>query len=173
MSSFDAFITQQTKVTLDSDHANNYATQCYSSDALGTLDCASFVVKNLPGSVNRDAPCPFKNGLCRNNGTNLLLDTGLLDSHDHFGINTPPDQRIQMRNVMHCAPLKTEGHTSNHDIQGHTFTKYDYGPYLSGPGDNVTLLNHTFQFKSIETQYPIEREVAVANAATGLNFRLV
>lgn len=172
-SAFDAQIARQMQVSVDSDNANNYATQCYSSNALGVLDCASFVVKALPGSIDPKAPCPFKNGICRNNGSNILLDTGYIDSNDHLGVNAPPDQRIQIRNTLHCAPLKTEGHSSNHSILGHNFTKYDYGPYLSGPGDNVTLLNHTFQFKSLDTQYPDERPLAVASGATGLNFRLV
>lgn len=172
-SAFDAQIARQTQVTVNSDNANNYAAQCYSSEALGILDCASFVVKTLPGSIDPKAPCPFKNGICRNNGSNILLDTGYVDSNDHLGVNAPPDQRIQMRNTLHCAPLKTESHSSNFSILGQNYTKYDYGPYLYGPGENVTLLDHTFQFKSLDTQYPNEKPIAVANALTGLNFRLV
>ena len=182
-SGFDAQIARQTQVTVDSDNANNYATQCYSSSSSssssaaakgeGILDCASFVVKTLPGSVDRRAPCPFRNGVCRSDASNILLDTGYVDSNDHLGVNAPPEQRIRMRNTLHCAPLKTQGRSSNFSILGQNYTKYDYGPYLSGPGDNVTLLDHTFQFKSLDTQYPDEKAIAVANAATGLNFRLV
>ena len=49
--------------------------------------------------------------ICRRSSTNLHLDTGLLDSHDHFGINTKPKSRFRFRRVTECAPLRTENYT--------------------------------------------------------------
>lgn len=93
-------------------NAENYAQQCYSTESTHMFDCTSFVKDRLPGSINQDAPCPFDTKICRTASSNLRLDTGLLDSGKHFGLNMAPNERIMFRNVLQCAPLVTEGYSS-------------------------------------------------------------
>ena len=42
----------------------------------------------------------------------FYIDTGLMSSHEHFGINAPPDQRIELQEAMQCPPLTTKGFMS-------------------------------------------------------------
>ncbi|KAH8898663.1 hypothetical protein GQ53DRAFT_358234, partial [Thozetella sp. PMI_491] len=153
--------------------AENYARQCYSpaGQGSGIFDCDRFVVNQLPISINENAPCPFDSDVCRSNTSNLLLDTGYLDSHVHLGLNAPPDERILFRHVYHCAPLKTEGRSINVTIDGEDYTKYYYGSMISGPGDNLTLSNYTFQAQSLDTQYTKKKSNPQSNY--GGNFILV
>ncbi len=70
--------------------AENYARQCYTSASVG-VSCGIYVKKQLPlAVVDTNASCPFDDKLCKNVAGNLLIDTGMLDSHDDLGRNTPP-----------------------------------------------------------------------------------
>lgn len=81
------------------EQAANYAQQCYSSNHSGMLDCTSFIIDHLPSTVDTQAPCPFAGAdTCRLQSSNLRLDTGLLDSSEFFGLNSPEGQRIFFRN---------------------------------------------------------------------------
>lgn len=108
-----------------------YSQQCY-SDLPSTADCGLYVQKRLPTMVDRNASCPFDKELCSSQWDNLRLDTGLLDSNDHFGFNTPPKDRFQFRRVLSCAPLATEGFTNRTSIlmdngNSISYMKYYYG----------------------------------------------
>jgi hypothetical protein len=58
-------------------------------------------------------PCPFKDAnRCISNDTSspdiaLQLDTGLIDSHSHLGINAPLEDRLQFRRLLTCSPINT------------------------------------------------------------------
>jgi hypothetical protein len=56
--------------------------------------------------------CPFDSAICAIN-TAIRIDTGLLDSHLHFGINSKKKDRLNTRWVTECAPIKTEGYRSD------------------------------------------------------------
>ncbi|OTA81800.1 hypothetical protein M434DRAFT_61739, partial [Hypoxylon sp. CO27-5] len=115
-------------LTKSLDDAINYAQQCYSSTPSGVLDCDRFVVRNI-ATVIKDyaAGCPFASDICRDNATNIRLDTGHIDSNDYFGLNAPKNQRLSFRQVLSCAPLKTNGYTGTVTILNKTFTSYNYG----------------------------------------------
>jgi hypothetical protein len=82
--------------------AVTYSEVCYNKT--GDLpQCNLFAQRNIPIQHAADAECPFP-GLCTNH-TALSLDTGLLDSHETFGINTPSNLRVQMQRVITCAPI--------------------------------------------------------------------
>ncbi|KAK0614802.1 hypothetical protein DIS24_g11914 [Lasiodiplodia hormozganensis] len=112
--------------------ASNYAQQCYSPNTTtGSLECSIYIKKRLRTSLIGNASCPFQPGACRSENSSLLLDTGLLDSNDDFGLNAPPGQRFQYRRRLHCAPLATEGLTSKHNISSdRSYTRYHFGPTL-------------------------------------------
>ncbi|KAI0157702.1 hypothetical protein GGR57DRAFT_510667 [Xylariaceae sp. FL1272] len=99
-------------------NANNYAQQCYSNDSTGILDCGRLTTQKLPATVNTQAPCPFREDVCRSS-LNILIDSGYIDSHD-LGLNTPPSQRMHARMVIQCAPMQTQGFTSRMNAAGST-----------------------------------------------------
>lgn len=73
-------------------NAANYAQECYSGNATGSFDFTKFVKDHLPGTADDQVACPFEDGMCRSNQSNLLLDSGYIDSREDFGLNTPDSQ---------------------------------------------------------------------------------
>lgn len=106
--------------------ASNYAQQCYSTNTSGMFDCGTFVRPRIPSSVDNQTACPFAEGMCQSD-TNLRLDTGYIDSHETLGLNAPLEERFIFRNVLQCAPLVTEGYTSNISTSNGNYTTYNYG----------------------------------------------
>ncbi|KAH8901160.1 hypothetical protein GQ53DRAFT_584347, partial [Thozetella sp. PMI_491] len=129
-----------------------YAEKCYGlgDGQSSALDCAAFIQKQLPTVVSTNASCPFKDNICQSNDSNLVIDTGYLDSNDHFGLNTAPNQRFQYRDVTYCAPLQTEGYVSNFNYStDNSYTRFYYGPRLNGSSivRNATE-NLTYQYSN-------------------------
>lgn len=153
--------------------AVNYAQQCYDSplssrntdgnhDEVGVFDCNSFVIPSLTGTVDTNARCPFADGICRTENSNLLLDTGYVDSHEQLGSNAPIDERILMRQRYHCAPLRTDGFSRNMSKNGKDYTRYSYGGFMNfdRSSDAVTqngFLDYTLDVPSLASQYQRDR----------------
>lgn len=130
------------------ENAANYVQQCYSGNGDGP-DCGRFVKSHLVGvTIDENAACPFSNELCRST-ENIRLDTGLIDSHDHLGLNAPHSQHISWRRVFSCGPLVTEGYTSQENTSIGLMTLYHYGdsPGLHG------ARNYVHKAKNLETLY--------------------
>lgn len=147
--------------------AANYAEQCYSpdssrvSDSAGVFDCRYFAKDHLPSTVDNEAPCPFSEGICRSNDSNIRLDTGYLSLLNDLGVNGPPDQDIHFRAVLHCAPLESQDYTQQLYGPSHNLTAYNYGAHVNGS-------NYTYVFETIESQYNSQAENAFR--AEGKNF---
>ncbi|KAK8093473.1 hypothetical protein PG997_000158 [Apiospora hydei] len=141
------------------------ASACYANQAANVFDCNRFIVGSLPTeTADGNAACPFASDVCRDNATNLRLDSGYIDSNDHMGLNAPQDQRIFFRMVLSCAPLSTRGYKTSH-IQGNrTFVRYNYGNLI---GANYNLFDYTYAVPDRETQY---KQADATN--NGLNFRV-
>lgn len=135
-------------------NAENYAQQCYNSTgSSGMLECNKFVVDRLPTTlVNDSAECPFENKMCRNLQSNIRLDTGYLDSNDHLGSNAPANRRFAWRYVLTCAPIVTEGYTSQIVDNNMTWVKYHYGDGLVGSSDNSTTNDYIYIVPGVESQ---------------------
>ncbi|KAI0859850.1 hypothetical protein F4860DRAFT_242854 [Xylaria cubensis] len=136
-------------------NAANYAQQCYATaenSMLGALDCSFFVTKSLNFTIDNKAPCPFKNNICRDSSKNILLDTGYIDSSLHLGLNSDPDKSIRIRNVLHCAPLITEGHTTTYSTPILNYTRYNYGEEYRNTV-NISIANYTIDVKDVMSQY--------------------
>jgi hypothetical protein len=148
--------------------AAEYARKCYSNGASQGpkgLECGTFATQRLTVNITSNAPCPFDPSICKSQDQNLVLDTGLLDSHAHFGINAPPQDRFMYRQRMHCAPLVTGGYTSRFNLStDRSYTRYHYGTRWGDPlPDNFTYeksndaeieLRQT-QLKSTKSDYSI------------------
>ncbi|KAF3005233.1 hypothetical protein E8E14_003097 [Neopestalotiopsis sp. 37M] len=129
-------------------NAHNYAQQCYTVDsATSGSACNSYVESRLQISQDTGAHCPFASDICRDNSSNLILDSGYIDSHNHLGLNSPPDERILSRQVLHCAPIETAGYATSFVDGNDSYTRYNYGPNTRETGD------YTYQVSDLETQY--------------------
>ena len=114
--------------------AATYARLCYGTSQQKSF-CNQYTVPRIPWFSNANSSCPFDPEFCVFNGTAAAfeMDTGLLDSNDVFGINTPLSKRIGYRRVTTCAPLhppsrfvQPENKTGSLGIE--TFVHYYFGP---------------------------------------------
>jgi hypothetical protein len=86
-----------------SQDAAGYARACYTStDHL--LQCNSYPQKQIKWQTNTNASCPFAPGRCLGDLA-VSFDTGPIDTHEIFGVNAPPKDRITYRRRTTCAPL--------------------------------------------------------------------
>ncbi|KAI0444191.1 hypothetical protein F4803DRAFT_561064 [Xylaria telfairii] len=133
-------------------NAANYAHQVYSPSGSGIFDDTIFIKRKLATTTNREAPCPFRSDLCRSRSSNLILDSGYQDARNDFGINLRKEQSFQIRQVLHCAPLVTEGHKEQIESIQMNYTQYNYGPRYLG-NSSALQPNYTLIIKDVDTQY--------------------
>lgn len=125
-----------------------YAQQCYGNNATAQ-ECSIFVKKEIPALVSGNASCPFAGGdkICLRK-SNLRIDTGMIDSHEHMGINAAPPDRVQLRRVTECAPLKTEDYTrlanSTDGTPTQNLVEYLYGGLLNGTENSTDLVTYRY-----------------------------
>lgn len=140
--------------------AANYAQQCYSSNATGSLDCTTFVKSRLQFSSDLNAPCPFSGDMCLSDNSNLLLDSGLI-STDDVGLNMPSDQRMYYRQVVQCAPLRTDSFSSNVTTEHNNYTRYFYG--------NGWDYNWTYEAENLDSKYWRQQDNPTRGGTKGFN----
>lgn len=133
-------------------------------------------MKNLNSqTLQTNATCPFPDpAICRSENATIRLDSGYLDSNDHFGLNTPVHERLQWRYVLQCAPLVTEGYTFEvTDPNNATWARYNYGPWAVFQ-DNHTTVNYTYEVPTLDTQYSWTRAGSKYGngGSNGVNYRL-
>jgi hypothetical protein len=93
-------------------------------------------------TVTSNASCPFDDSICLSKDSNLVLDSGLMDSLDDFGLNWAPQSRFKLRYKTHCAPLVIEGYSSPYPFGNTTYLRYQYGPTFRS-GDSIFDCNCT------------------------------
>ncbi|KAF2969823.1 hypothetical protein GQX73_g3789 [Xylaria multiplex] len=132
----------------------NYASQVYSRGSrTGVFDSTVFVQRTLSTGMNNKASCPFKDYLCRSNSSNLVLDSGFIDIGYDLGLNLQPDRTMLYRQILHCAPLVTEGREKKTTLNDRpNYTTYSYGGAHLIIATNEST-NYTFTVKDIESQY--------------------
>ncbi|KAI1410020.1 hypothetical protein F5Y13DRAFT_202643 [Hypoxylon sp. FL1857] len=119
------------------------------STALGCV--AAFTIagglsSRISTSVGNEVLIESTNCGINSNKDNGILDTGFMNSDNHFGINLPVTERWSWRKVLSCAPLKTSGYTSNYTDASGNYTRYHYGQH------NNTV-NYTYEIYDVESQY--------------------
>ncbi|KAF2020285.1 hypothetical protein BU24DRAFT_448587 [Aaosphaeria arxii CBS 175.79] len=150
----DLFLPMQCKrVTAYS----NYALQCYSRNISSVSeDCHPYVKSKLKTTVIRNASCPFDEKMCKSKDKNLIVDSGYIDSLKDLGINTPKENRFQLRLVHHCAPVVTEGYNMRikREDDGEEVMQYYYGELTHAEhGENYTQETPTLESNSkLETR---------------------
>jgi hypothetical protein len=89
----------------------SYANNCNGTDN-SFNNCAPFGRKFIDFETTRGVECPFESSMCLND-TSIRLDTGVIDSDIHFGINSRPADRLGYRRVMQCSPIRRDGFESD------------------------------------------------------------
>lgn len=135
------------------DTAAKYAQQCYSNNRSGLVDCGRFVKDSLSWEFDNNASCPFSPEMCRNDEGNLRLDTGQIDLNTALGLNFPADERLSIRSVLHCAPLVTEGYSTQVSTSNSTLVRYHYGRGVYGTSSNFEDADYTYEVEDLNTQY--------------------
>ncbi|XP_014559796.1 hypothetical protein COCVIDRAFT_35075 [Bipolaris victoriae FI3] len=116
--------------------AFGYAIQCYHGGNIVKNElCETFVIPTLPFTSDRNASCPFSGGICKSDVGNILLDSGVLHSQIHLGLNQNP--QFTLRHRTHCAPLKTAGFTDTVVDPNNSQTRqvYRYGNIYRSEGN--------------------------------------
>jgi hypothetical protein len=126
---------------------SNYALSCYTQKGT-SQGCNTYVKSQLPFTSNHSAACPFQDDMCRLSNSNILIDTGYIDSHKDLGMNAQPEDRFLYRRTTHCAPLVSESYTSsiNYNSSGAQvpYIQYNYG--ANGPVQQARAGNVTYVY---------------------------
>jgi len=135
------FLSRRTTSFMD------YVQSCYLSTQNTTNDnCNGLTQPRIPYIVDHNAGCPFpeSGSICQNDNANIRLDTGHLDVHEHFGINTRESERVSLRSVLHCAPLSKDKYAQTVNVpSGNSTTAYR--TYSYGQSRLNSLPNATYQ----------------------------
>ncbi|KAI1772237.1 hypothetical protein F4818DRAFT_454108 [Hypoxylon cercidicola] len=88
--------------------ATRYSRKCYNNT--NTRDCGPFTQQMINWVTVWDADCPFDDSMCL--GPAMRLDTGEINSNKVLGLNSEPQDQINLRKVTTCAPIVQEGYTA-------------------------------------------------------------
>lgn len=125
----------------DTRAAASYSRSCYSPDTavVNSIACNVFAKRKLTYTAQGvqcpfgEPESPFSQSICNFNGNKAAyqVTTALLDSHEDFGINAAPNNRLKLRKQLTCSPLSQTGFTSTESAHGveanGTVTDYNYG----------------------------------------------
>ena len=109
-----------------------------------------------------NASCPFPGGskICLKEAGNIHIDTGIIDSHKHLGINARPTDRFGVQFNLKCAPLVTEGYKRRQKAGNNTSqdesTQYLYGGQIAHYGETNTSSHVTYAYPvrgQVETDF--------------------
>jgi hypothetical protein len=135
-----------TKIMRDTADARIYAANWYTNSTAVTAARALYPTTRLPYHTAENVSCPVAKRLCRlgENGA-FEMETNVLDSHQMFGINAPPEDRIGFQKKTTCSVIEVD-----------EFAR----------GDNTTLFlflgrisngnNHTWVYKRVLTESGID-----------------
>ncbi|KAF1986965.1 hypothetical protein K402DRAFT_463095 [Aulographum hederae CBS 113979] len=127
--------------------ASERARQCYVSGAFPE-SCNEYIKPSLTIMTTPTTSCPFHSKICRNtfqtNLSNVIFDTGHLNSHDDFGMNMPPKDRITIRQVYHCAPLVLDGYTQVRNATNSTDDSIEQFLFGNVTGETTNNLSYSY-----------------------------
>jgi hypothetical protein len=114
---YGLFVQNAAKERYDIQLSLGYAQDCYlspvSADGMSP-SCNTLKSSRLDWTVS-DGSCPFASHLCRKDSEVIVLDTGLIDSHEDLGINASPRDRLKYQKRTTCAVLDDNGYIQGWD----------------------------------------------------------
>ncbi|KAK1760049.1 hypothetical protein QBC47DRAFT_333883 [Echria macrotheca] len=155
-----------------------YTAACYESQSneYSSL-CSSYVVRSLPSTVNKSAPCPLGESRQICSGPAVRIDSGIIRASTHLGINVPPDHDIGIRKVTTCAPVPLDRYASDwmpwqdpDDDSANILSRYSwkyYHVYSDDSGEPVAFSNDSAWW--IPTGYRLLGELNVFEGANNLS----
>lgn len=133
------FTTKLGKVLADTNEAATYVSQCYQNTS-SSVGCGTYIRQSLPFITDQNASCPFASGLCLyNDDSAMKMDTGLLDSHEDFGMNARPRDRIKFRRIATCAPIYSRPFTEVTNLTDFGEVVFVNAGPIPGLGTNYTF----------------------------------
>lgn len=181
-----SFETKQTTAwqikTLNDTHAaRNYARTCYQAgSAADSRLCDRYKVPEIKWTTDKKADCPFAAEACYNLSTPISMDTGYLDSHEIFGMNAVPEERVVIRKKTTCSPLRVakwavtinETHGFADDPVTDPFIQVNIGKLNeNNPTYASIATNYTYQWNS--RNYVMERGYEIQYVAYPLALSLL
>ncbi|KAK4463684.1 hypothetical protein QBC42DRAFT_323869 [Cladorrhinum samala] len=113
--------------------ARSYARSCYANETVSSQACSVLPVQQFLYSTSDAAPCPFAQKRCiSGRDASFKMVTQWLDSHEHFGINSPKSERVSIRRSATCSVLNVDDLTRV--IEGSPASMYQY--MLGSTGTN-------------------------------------
>ena len=142
-SAFDAeTLNHYSAVQLERKHgyqeSSTYVKACYGKpESSSSLSCSNYVRNAITPSIQYNTTCPFTDNFCTyGHSSSITLDSGMVDSLSHLGLNTAPNNRLGYRTQLICAPLNTENYhtawapSTTTVFPGDRMRYYYYGPTL-------------------------------------------
>ncbi|MCJ1337032.1 hypothetical protein MMC09_002311 [Bachmanniomyces sp. S44760] len=150
--------------------AAGYARACYGA-ASNSLECNQYTQQQLDYTTNQNASCPFGDNLCVLGATGAFeMDSELIDSHVHLGINSPPNERVQYRRKATCSPIFTKDYkeifnntgedAKNEITYGDTFQRFHFGPIIDVSNYTYAYNEHTI---AEDAGYTLTSLMAISN----------
>jgi hypothetical protein len=139
----------QLKILNDTMTGRQYAKSCYHSNSTFT-DCSLFPVQSLPYSSSL-VECPFGNdpsgevSCLPDQGNALQMDTGLLDTNRYLGINAAPSNRLLLRKIVTCSPIRIHDYIEIATTDDPNFPELEVymGAIPAGPNYTYSYETHT------------------------------
>jgi hypothetical protein len=138
------------KMLEESIQGADYAGSCYYAVTDPRRCASTFVKPTINWTSTSNAPCPFNDELCQEKDKAFEMDTGLLDSREDLGVNTPDNGRLFYRRITTCAPIHTKAYaievekvvSIDTSTWNDTYILVDYG-VLSGDDYTYRYNEHT------------------------------
>jgi hypothetical protein len=113
------------KITKDVKDAQSYARDWYNGSSTSLTAQSLFPVTRLPFE-NATVPCPFPNAqrCALGPSSAISMETHMLDSHVHFGINAPKSDRVLFQKNLVCSVLAVDDLT----YENETLISFFLGP---------------------------------------------
>ncbi|KAJ9131023.1 hypothetical protein NKR23_g11934 [Pleurostoma richardsiae] len=87
--------------------ATTYAQRCY--NATDVDDCNPFATYTINWTSHWNLSCPFDESMCV--GPAMKIDTAAINSNTILGLNSPPEDQVDLRKISTCAPITQNNYT--------------------------------------------------------------
>lgn len=143
------------KYIAEVERGRQYASQCYHNQDV-RLGCTGLTIQQLPYQTFANATCPFDK-MCKTGPEGAFrVDTGLINSLQHLGVNSAKADRVDFQIVTTCAPIDIDDYATYAKEQYLNSTvitqQVDIGPVQTR---NYTYTYSTFQIPA-ENGYQLE-----------------
>ncbi|KAI9148290.1 hypothetical protein HJFPF1_12118 [Paramyrothecium foliicola] len=148
--------------------AISYVDSCYEGSAKSALCDAFLTSRRLPVVTVHNVECPFDKSVClpRYEGDNrpaIMFKTGALDSHKHFGINSPLEGRLKLQRTTTCSPLNVT--KFSRETEGSFPSEVITGVYL-GPSV-LNSYNYTYGVSNLQIAAKASYNLECLNSRIG------